>query len=174
MARHVARMPFACLMILTVTACSRTAEEGSARETVAAISPDSATTDAHAAAARAAEGSGGQALLPIMQQLGADMMALTHALMTDDYATVTQRAEAVANHAPISAEDLERIHGLLVNDMAQFEALDESVHEASVRLHEAAQARQPRVIAERLGEVQQGCVACHVQFRERLRTNRGG
>lgn len=168
---EVTRM-FALLM-LAATACSQPADEAEEHDTAAALSPDSAATDAPSGAGHAAA-EGGQALLPIMQRLGADMVALTHALMTDDYETVTQRAEAVANHAPISAEELERIHGLLGEDMARFEALDESVHEASVRLHEAARAREPASIAERLGEVQQGCVACHVQFRERLRTNRGG
>lgn len=173
MVHRVASLPLAVLM-LTATACSRAADDAEQHDTAARVAADSAPTDAHAGAGHAATGEGGQALLPIMQQLGADMMALTHALMTDDYETVTQRAEAVASHVPISAEEIERIHGVLGNDMARFEALDESVHEASVRLHEAARARQPGLIAERLGEVQQGCVACHVQFRERLRTNRGG
>ena len=173
MVRHFANVPFA-LLALAVAACSPPAAETENHDTTAVTSPDSASADAHSAAGHAAPGEGGQALLPIMQELGADMMALTHALMTDDYETVTQRAEAVAQHAPISAGELERIHGLLGADMATFEALDEAVHGASVRLHEAARARQPALIAERLGDVQQGCVACHMQFRERLRTDRGG
>ena len=115
---------------------------------------------------------GGQALLPIMQKLGSEMTALTYALMTDDYETVTRSAAAIAEHVPISAEELERVHTELGADMAAFEAVDESVHVASVRLHEAAQARQRGLIVERLGNVQRGCVSCHTQFRERLRTNR--
>ena len=114
----------------------------------------------------------GQALLPIMQKLGSEMTTLTYALMTDDYETVTRSAAAIAEHAPISAEELERIHTELGGDMAAFEAVDESVHVASVRLHEAAQARQRGLIVERLGNVQRGCVSCHTQFRELLRTER--
>ena len=81
---------------------------------------------------------------------------------------------AIADHAPISAADLERIHAELGADRGRFEAVDESVHVASVRLHEAARARQLDLVVERLGEVQRGCVSCHVQFRARLQTNRGG
>ena len=165
--------PLVVLLVLAVAACRPAGDEASQHD-AAATSTDTGGAAAHPAAGHAAAGESGRALLPIMQQLGADMMALTHALMMDDYATVTQRSEAVAQHAPISAGELERIRGLLGADMGAFETLDESVHEASVRLHEAAVARRPALIADRLGEVQQGCVACHVQFRGRLRTTPGG
>lgn len=112
-----------------------------------------------------------QPLLPIMQQLGVDMTALTHALMIDDYAAVTQRADALANHAPISEQDLQRIQTVLGSDMPGFEQLDEAVHGASVRLHDAALAHDPDAILKQLAEVQSGCVACHTRFRARLKTN---
>jgi cytochrome c556 len=108
-----------------------------------------------------------------MQRLGSEMTALTHALMTDDHEGVTRSAAAIAEHAPISAEELERIHAALGPDMAAFEAVDESVHVASVRLHDAARARRLGEVVEQLGDVQRGCVSCHAQFRERLRTGLG-
>ena len=177
-------------LLLAVTACEPATDRAdAAHESAVATASDSAAhvaggeADAHAsggeaagghaAAGHSAAGEGGQAVLPIMQRLGSEMTALTHALMTDDYATVERSAAAIAEHAPISAEELERIHAVLGSDMARFEAVDESVHVASVRLHEAARARQLDAVVQRLGEVQRGCVSCHVQFRERLRTNRG-
>lgn len=126
----------------------------------------------HGAAGHAA--TGGEALRPIMQRLGGEMTTLTYALMTEDYQTVERSAGAIAQHAPISADELERLHTVLGPDMTRFEAVDESVHVASVRLHDAARERQPGRVIELLGEVQRGCVSCHVQFRERLRTDRGG
>ncbi len=141
----------------------------------------SATHDDHAVGeqeagghAHAAPGEGGLPLLAIMQGLGSDMTALTYSLVTDDHEGVARRAASIAEHAPISAEDLERIHGTLGEDMARFEAVDESVHVASRRLHEAARADDPQLVITRLGEVQRGCVSCHTQFRERLRTNTAG
>ena len=130
------------------------------------------TTGGHSPTSHAAAAGDGQALLPIMQKLGSDMTALTYALMTDDHETVARSAAEIAEHAPIAADDLARIQTELGPDMAAFEAVDESVHVASVRLHEAARARQPGLVVERLGEVQRGCVSCHARFRERLRTNR--
>ncbi len=172
-------VPILVTMLVLNTACARSADpsEGDG-DSLSRTTPDSMIADTgtagHSATGHAAPGANGQALLPIMQQLGTDMTALTYALMTDDHATVTRRAAAIANHAPIAAEEIERIHAALGPEMAAFEAVDESVHVASVRLHEAAQARQVDRVVERLGEVQRGCVSCHARFRERLRTNRAG
>ena len=168
-------------LLLIASGCEQPANRSdSASETVAASTPDPTLASPageggeaaeHGAGGHAAAGEG-EALLPIMQRLGSEMTTLTYALMTDDYQTVERSAAAIAEHAPISAEELERIHGILGSDMARFEAGDESVHVASVRLHEAAQARQPGAVVGRLGEVQRGCVSCHVQFRDRLLSNR--
>ena len=180
-------LPFA-LALFAATACEPGAKEPAAERDSAAMSARdsmtavSAPTDTahgaehqspagHPATGHAATGEGGQALLPIMQRLGSEMTALTYALMTDDYATVTRSTAAIAGHAPISATELERIHGVLGPDMAVFEAFDESVHVASASLHEAARARQLGVVVERLGDVQRGCVSCHARFRERLRAS---
>ncbi len=170
-------------LLLVATACERSANPADGeRDSVAARGADAMapatdsasgadTTGGHSATSHAAAGDG-QALLPIMQKLGSDMTALTYALMTDDHETVARSAAEIAEHAPIAADDLARIQTTLGPDMAAFEAVDESVHVASVRLHEAARARQPGLVVERLGDVQRGCVSCHARFRERLRTNR--
>lgn len=184
MVRPLTILPLAALLVVT-SGCegpaARTADEHGA---AASTAPDSATAhagehggdggagDGHAAAHPAS--GDGQALLPIMRRLGSEMSALTHALMTDDLETVTRSAAAMAEHAPISAAEVERIHAALGPDVARFEAVDESVHVAAVRLHEAARARDPGRVVQRLGDVQRGCVSCHVQFRARLRTAAGG
>jgi cytochrome c556 len=102
------------------------------------------------------------------------MTTLTYALMKSDYQNVERSAAAIAEHVPISAEELERIRTVLGPEMAKFEAVDESVHVASVHLHDAARSRQPGQVVVRLGEVQRGCVSCHTQFRQRLVANRTG
>ena len=184
MVRSLASLLLASLL-LAATACGRAADQADEHGAVEATTPDSMASGeatavggkaagGHDDAGHAAAGEEGQALLPIMQRLGSEMTALTHALMTDDHETVRRSAAAIAEHAPISAEEVERIHAELGPDMARFEAVDESVHVASVRLHEAARARRLDEVVQRLGEVQRGCVSCHVQFRERLRSSRGG
>jgi cytochrome c556 len=56
--------------------------------------------------------------------------------------------------------------------MTIFEAVDDSVHVASIQLRDAAAAGNTGQVLSSLGSVQRGCVSCHAQFRERLRTNR--
>ena len=139
-------------------------------------SPDTHTAAGDTAAAdpaghaHVAEGEG-LALLPIMQKLGADMTSLTYGLMTDDAALVAKSAATIAEHAPIAPAEIERIHGVLGTEMAEFERLDEEVHAASVRLSQAAEGGRTAEVLTRLNEVQRGCVACHTKFRQRLRTN---
>lgn len=137
--------------------------------TIQQLSDDGSHADGHAHA-HAAEGEG-EMLLPIMQKLGSDMLSITHALMTDDDVRVAASAAAIADHVPIASSELERIQNVLGDEMAEFERLDEEVHMASMRLHEAAEDGRTEEVLRLLNEVQQGCISCHAQFRERLRTN---
>lgn len=120
-----------------------------------------------------AEPGEGQTLLAIMQKLGVDMTLLTHGIMTEDTALVARSAADVAAHPDIAPEEVERIHAELGSAMAEFERLDAEVHEASVALSESARTGRFSDVLDRLHQVQRGCVDCHTQFRERLRTNPG-
>lgn len=152
--------------LVLAVACERQAEHA---DTARVDSPVATSgIDSHAAAGDSLHE--GLALRPIMQALGGEMAKLTTALWIEDYARITASASAIADHAHISEQELSRIQRVLGEEMPAFEALDSEVHEASVRLHEASQARALDGIVDALGEVQRGCVACHVRFRERLRT----
>lgn len=153
-------------LLVLAAACDRPAEHA---DTALGDSPVATSgIDAHAAAGDSLHE--GFALRPIMQALGGEMAKLTTALWIEDYAGITASASAIADHAHISEQELARIQSVLGEEMSAFEALDAEVHEASVRLHAAAQARTLDTIVVTLGEVQRGCVACHARFRERLRT----
>ena len=168
---------------LLIAACSG-AEPGAGDSAADALAVAPTTADSSprtldsAGKATAAEPAGhahagageGEALLVIMQKLGTSMTALTYGLMTDDAAMVATNAAAIAEHAPIAPAELERIHAALGGEMAEFERLDEAVHTASVQLHQSAEAGLTQDVLSRLAEVQRGCVACHVKFRERLKT----
>ena len=168
MERHCASLLLVSLLVVA-PACDQPADRAD-RAPEAPATQDEHDSGGHPADAHGAADQEGQALLPIMQRLGVEMTRLTHALMTDDHETVERSAAAIAEHAPISAAEIERLRRTLGPDMAAFEALDESVHVASVRLRDAARERRLDLVVERLGAVQRGCVACHAQFRERLRT----
>lgn len=158
---------------LLAAACNsgeRTTPGGPADTHAAAPTARDSSADATASHTHEDE-AGGEALLPIMQRLGTSMTAITYGLMTDDTAMIASSAAAIAAHASIAPAELERIHGVLGGEMAEFERLDVEVHDGSVRLQQAAQAGRLDEVLIRLNEVQRGCVACHARFRERLRTS---
>ena len=156
------------LAALLTTACAGGEEDLRGDPAPAAVDT-AADADAAHDHAPAAPG-GGQTLLVIMQKLGSDMAALTHGIMTEDTALVARSAADVAAHPDIAPGELARIQAELGTAMAEFERLDAVVHEASVALHDAARTGDMDAVLSRLHEVQRGCVACHTQFRERLRT----
>jgi hypothetical protein len=112
-----------------------------------------------------------EALRPIMQRLGASMAGLQTALWLEDYDAMAVHAGEISGHVHVSDEELARIRAELGSEMAAFEAADSTVHEAAVRLNAAVEARDLDATVAELGQVQAGCVSCHMTFRDRLRTD---
>lgn len=166
MFRTVFTIPI-CALALLVAGCQQpdlSDEQGAPNDAVA--SAGDADHQSHAAP----DGEG-ELLLTIMQGLGGEMVRLTYALMTDDTTSVADAAESIAAHAPIASSEIERIHAVLGAEMAEFEEVDGFVHHAAAQLRDAARSGDLQEVVRRLGEVQSGCISCHTQFRERLRTN---
>lgn len=126
---------------------------------------------AHGHAAEHGEDGESLPLRPIMLMLASDLAAFTHALWLEDYEVMTERSASIAHHPHISQEEIQRIQSILGDEMHTFEELDENVHHGAERLHQAAESRQLDDVLARLSELQNGCMACHSQFRERLRTD---
>lgn len=165
-----------CTLALALSACEPAVDRPEVEPGVQSEvqSPDSAirtsATDPDGHDAHAAPAGEGELLLTIMQRLGSDMVRLTLALVTEDRTALSEAAEAIATHPAIAPEEIERIHGALGAEMVTFEEIDEAVHQASATLRDVARTGDLQDVVRQLGEVQSGCVACHAQFRERLRT----
>lgn len=160
--------------LLLMTSCEGRA--GGGGETQAVDHPEAAHPAAdsgahHTPASGEANAPEALPLRPIMQRLAGDMAAFSYAMWLENYEEMEARAAAMADHTHISPDELRRIETELGPEMAAFEEADEVVHRASVALHEAAAARQLDQVLAHLGEVQSGCMSCHTQFRERLRTD---
>lgn len=165
---HDARWLVLLVPFLTLAACNEAEPEAMQIDGTQAMEGQ---VDGHV---HAAEGSAAHDELPlraIMQQLAVDLAGFTHALLLEDFETMTARSGAIAEHAHIAPDDVRRIEAELGDEMAMFEAADEAVHLTAERLHQAAEARDFNAILTRLDEIHRGCVACHTQFRERLRTD---
>ena len=143
-----------------------------ARDVEATGAPVSRDATTSATPSHAGHGAGlqSQTLLPIMLGMSADIAGVMQGLWLGDYNRLSERARSLADHAPISAAEIARIESVLGAEMAAFEAADGVVHEAAVRMSEAADARDIDGLLTELATVQRGCVACHNTFRDRLRT----
>lgn len=145
---------------------------GEAADTAPAATTAGADHAHDTAAGATADAHEGLPLRTIMQGLGVDMQAFSQALYVGDSARMVTHAATIADHAHMLPEEVQRIQAALGPEMAAFEAADERVHLGAQRLHELAVAGQLDAAARQVGEVTQGCVACHAQFREKLRTDR--
>lgn len=128
-------------------------------------------------AARSADTAGVAAepssLLAIMRGLEVDMDRVSHALWAERYDSLAAAARAVADHPKVGPEERARILGTLGERAAEFQQADVRVHDAGVELAAAAEARDEERVVRALGALQAGCVACHADFRESLRSTAG-
>jgi len=108
-------------------------------------------------------------LRSIMIGLGANMDEVSRGLWLEDLAIVESAARAIAEHPHVSDTERTRIQGVLGPDFARFVQGDRRVHGTAVRLAAAAAAGEWASTLDELAELQAGCVACHQDFRSRLR-----
>jgi hypothetical protein len=107
-------------------------------------------------------------LRAIMQELGAEHLRLTNALLLDDLKTAEESAKAIQGH-PLPAEIVAAIKSKLGKDFRAFERIDEQSHQAAASLAKRAAAKDLTGSAKAFGGLTEGCVSCHKQFRASLR-----
>jgi hypothetical protein len=105
----------------------------------------------------------------IMQELGAEYLRLTDALLRDDFAAIEQSAKAIQGH-PLPNEIVTAIKAKLGKSFRNFEQADEQSHRAAADLSQRAAARDLTGAAKAFGRVAEGCVICHKQFRTTLKS----
>jgi hypothetical protein len=107
-------------------------------------------------------------LRAIMQELGAEYLRLTNALLTDDFKGLEESAKAIQGH-PLPDEIVAAIKSKLGKNFRSFERVDEQSHQAAANLAKRAAARDLTGLAKAFGALAGGCVSCHKQFRATLR-----
>jgi hypothetical protein len=110
-----------------------------------------------------------ETLLGVMAGLRADMIRLSEGLWTGDFRAVADAAEDVAEHPQVGPEERVRVQSTLGGDFPDFVAADQQVHALARRVREAALREDTIAVLTALSDLQHGCVACHTDFRERLR-----
>lgn len=108
-------------------------------------------------------------LLAIMIDLEKDMAGVAHGIWWTDWEAIATSATGIAEHPQIPDEGRATIAGTLGEEMSAFAGLDGAVHDASVRIREAAAAEDLEGVLEAWQTAQDGCVECHQRFRDRLK-----
>jgi cytochrome c556 len=107
-------------------------------------------------------------LKTIMVGLGEQMARAQAAVWVDDFAEIQAAASAVADHPKVSAGERVRVVAAIGAEFPNFVAADRAVHDAGIRLAEAAAAEDMDRTLRELTVLQTSCVACHTQFRQGL------
>jgi hypothetical protein len=106
----------------------------------------------------------------IMQGLRDDVVALVDGLLTDNFENVARAAERIASHPTIPAEQVQLVAAELGQEMPTFKQFDTSVHDLSLSIAAAAEAKdRERVIAD-YQNMLANCLACHAAYKERVAT----
>lgn len=108
-------------------------------------------------------------LRAIMQELGADYLRLTNALLIDDFKGLEESAKAIESH-PLPGEIVAEIKKRLGRNFRAFEQADEQSHRQAADLVKRAVAKDISGSAKAFGGIAGGCVSCHKQFRASLRS----
>ncbi len=108
-------------------------------------------------------------LRSVMQELGAEYLRLTNALLVDDFKQIEESAKAIAGH-PLPDEIVTAIRNKLGPKFGDFERVDERSHEQADELARRAAAKDMSGAASAFGGLASGCVSCHEQFRATLKS----
>ncbi len=107
-------------------------------------------------------------LKEIMQGLRDDVVEISDGLLTDDFTRVAQGAARTANHPRIPPDQVQLVAAELGTEMAAFKQIDTSVHDLSLSIATAAEAKdRARVIAD-YQRMLTGCFACHAAYKDRV------
>ncbi len=109
-------------------------------------------------------------LRSIMQELGVQIGRLAEAMMADDLATVGEAATAIADHPRPGLTERLSVLGRLGSDAASFRQRDADVHDAALRIKQAAEAGDRSALADDFHRLTDACLSCHRQFRDVLRS----
>lgn len=108
------------------------------------------------------------ALRGIMLQLQNDMDAVNGAISQKDWKTVAELAPKIANHAEPPLLEKVRILAWLNIDAPKFRGYDVKAKEEAAAMGEAAKKGDGQAVVADYARIQQSCLECHTQFRQKF------
>jgi Cytochrome C' len=104
----------------------------------------------------------------IMQNLGANMQAVTAGISSEDWAGVARIAPQIAQHPEPPGAEKGRIVSFIGVDMGRFKNYDNQSHEAALAMGAAAAKGDGEGVIALFAKVQGACLGCHKEFRQRF------
>lgn len=104
----------------------------------------------------------------IMQNLGANMQAVTAGISSEDWAGVARIAPQIARHPEPPGAEKGRIVSFIGVDMGRFKNYDNQSHEAALTMEAAAARGDGEGVIASFAKVQGACLGCHKEFRQRF------
>ena len=109
-------------------------------------------------------------LKEIMQGLRDDVVEISDGLLTDDFTRVAQGAARIANHPRIPPHQVQLVAEELGTEMPAFKQFDTSVHDLSLSIAAAAEAKDRATAIADYQRMLSGCFVCHAAYKDRVGT----
>lgn len=111
-------------------------------------------------------------LVPMMQQLLADMQQVDQGIYTENYSIIEKGSGQISNHPTMTPEDKELVKSTLGTEMQKFVEYDMIVHHHADSMRMAAINENLQEILHHYRNIQLGCVDCHSNFRDLISSAR--
>ncbi len=107
-------------------------------------------------------------LKEIMQALRDNLIEITDGLLIDDFDRIERGAIGIAQHPQIAPAQVKRVAKELGPEMPQFKQFDVQVHNLSLSIAAAAEAKNSDVVWADYQPLVSGCLGCHEAFKARV------
>lgn len=111
-------------------------------------------------------------LIPMMRLLLSDIYTVDEGIYTVNFDLVAEGAGNIADHPVMTGNEKELVKSALGEEMSRFVEYDMIVHHHADSMRTAARNENMQEVLRHYNIVQQGCVDCHNDFRDAVRTAR--
>lgn len=111
-------------------------------------------------------------LIPMMRLLLSDIYQIDEGIYVEDYEQIEKGAASIADHPGMTEEDRELVRTTLGDEIKKFVAFDMQVHHHADSMKMSAKQKNMQEILRHYTIIQQGCVDCHSDYRDRIKEAR--
>ena len=103
-----------------------------------------------------------------MQTLRDNLIEITDGLLVDDFDRIERGANGIAQHPQIAPSQVKRVAEELGSEMPKFKQFDVQVHNLSLSIAVAADAKNSDAVWANYQPLVSGCLGCHSAFKDRV------